>query len=85
MFGEITGQQLIEAVLALKIKPHPCPTCDILIVGRCVICDRERRGIRNHFGFVVREASTFDTTVGPWNDFARMGAPIRGSQLRPII
>lgn len=85
MFGEITGQQLIEAVLALKIKPRPCPICDMLILGRCVVCDREAKGLSNHFGFTVREAATFDTTVGPWNGFARMGAPHRANELRAII
>ena len=84
MFGQITGQQLIEAVLALKIKPHPCPTCDILIVGRCVVCDREKRGLSNHYGFTVRESATFDTTAGnPRRD--RRDAPFLAHQVRRII
>lgn len=67
MFDEITGPKLVAAILALVVKRHPCPTCDMLILGRCVVCEREAKGLTNHFGFTVREASAFDTDAGPYN------------------
>ena len=64
MFGEITGSQLIAAVLAFADQPHPCPVCGMFILGRCIVCERESKGLSNHFGFTVREVRTFDTTAG---------------------